>query len=107
MTDTQDNVGIRYASVVLARGILNNVVNVTLGAYNFDPDSENPKLVSREPVVVDRIRMDIPTATALHQALGEILGLTQEPPTPGEEPPPKPKPEDDKEGGLAVGPKLN
>ena len=106
MTAVQDHVGIRYASVVLARGVLNGVINVTFGAYNFDPDSENPKLVSRDPVVVDRLRMDTQCARQLYEALGELLNSKQEPPTPGETPPAEPKPEEGN-GGVAASSKLN
>jgi hypothetical protein len=105
MTDTQDHIGIRYASVVLARGIFNGVINVTLGAYNFDPDATNPKTVSREPVVVDRLRMDIPCAEQLYKALGEVLGISN-PPVPEEPEPAEAKPGNE-EGGLAAGAKLN
>lgn len=106
MTATQDHVGIRYASVVLARGILNGVVNVTMGAYNFDPDVSNPKLVNREPVVVDRLRMDVQCAHQLYQALGEVLNIN-EPAAAKEDESTPPKANGEEEVGLAAGPKLN
>lgn len=114
MATSQDQVGIIYSSVILARGIFNRVVNVTFGAYNFDPDESNPNVVSRDPVIVGRVRMDIPTARQLYKALGELLDAQDQSETPArmpdEAPPKKPVVNgagDDEEGGLAAGHKPN
>lgn len=76
-----DNVGITFANLVLGRGIFNGVVNVTLGAYEFNPDDKGEK-VEPSPVIVSRLRMDVVCARAVRDALNELL-LSLEAPAPG------------------------
>ena len=65
-----DNVGITFANLVLGRGILHGVINVTLGAYEFNPEADK---VEPAPVIVARLRMDVPGAKALRDNLNELL----------------------------------
>lgn len=74
-----DNVGITFANIVLGRGIFNGVVNVTLGAYEFNPDDKNEK-VEPSPVIVSRLRFDVPCAKSLRDALSELLLSVETPP---------------------------
>ncbi len=67
-----DNVGITFANLVLARGILNGVVNITLGAYEFNPPDTGDK-IEPSPVIVSRLRMDVAGARALRDNLNELL----------------------------------
>ena len=68
---TSDQVGITFANLVLGRGVYNGVVNITLGAMHFTPDGD--KSVDPDPVIVSRLRMDIPSAAALRDALDGLL----------------------------------
>lgn len=67
-----DNVGITFANLVIGRGILNGVVNVTLGAYEFNPDDKMEK-VEPSPVIVARLRMDVAGAKSLRDNLNDLL----------------------------------
>lgn len=78
-----DNVGITFANLVLGRGIMNGVVNVTLGAYEFNPDGDK---VEPSPAIVSRLRMDVVGATALRDALTELLQKTVAIPAPAPSP---------------------
>ena len=69
-----DNVGVTFVNAVLGRGILNNVVNVQLGAYQFTADDES-KAVTPDLVTACRLRMDKVCAQQLHASLGELLEL--------------------------------
>lgn len=73
-----DNVGITFANLVLGRGILNGVVNVTLGAYEFNPDDKLEK-VETSPVIVSRLRLDVACAKALRDNLTELLATVETP----------------------------
>lgn len=71
-----DSVGITFANLVLASGIMNGVVNVTLGAYEFNPDDKNEK-VDPSPSIVSRLRMDVAGAKALRDNLTELLNSVE------------------------------
>lgn len=73
-----DNVGITFANLVLGRGILNGVVNLTLGAYEFNPDDKEEK-VDTAPVIVSRLRMDVACARAIRDNLNELLQAVEAP----------------------------
>lgn len=73
-----DNVGITFANLVLGRGVANGVVNITLGAFEFNP-SDDGKAVEPSPVITCRLRQDIPGARALHEALGSLLESIDKP----------------------------
>lgn len=68
-----DQVGITFVNAVTGRGILNGVVNIQLGALNFDV-TENDK-VSPELVVACRLRMDRICAKQLRDNLSELLDM--------------------------------
>lgn len=74
-----DEVGITFAHLVLGRGVLNAVVNVTLGSMHFSP--ENGK-IENDPRVVCRLRMDIPCAMSLRDALTELIATMSAPSVP-------------------------
>ena len=67
-----DAVGITFANLVLARGIYNNVVNLTLGAYQFEPDADGAK-IEPDPVVTCRLRMDTGCVLQMRDALNDLL----------------------------------
>jgi len=69
-----DAVGITFANAVVGRGILNEVVNVNLAALNFTP-TDDGKAIDPDPVIVARLRMDVPCAKQLHEALGQLLEI--------------------------------
>lgn len=73
-----DNVGVTFANLVLGRGILNGVVNITLGVYEFNPVDDK---VEPSPAIVCRLRMDVVGAKALRDNLTELL-LAVETPAP-------------------------
>ena len=79
-----DKVGITFANLVLGRGILNGVVNVTLGAYEFNPD-ESVHGVDPAPAIVSRLRLDITCAKSLRDALDDLLKAIEAPMPPAPE----------------------
>ena len=66
-----DEVGITFANVVVGSGSLNGVVNVQLGAVIFAP-ADDGKIVG-EVMECCRLRMDVPCAVALRDALNGVL----------------------------------
>lgn len=76
-----DNVGITFANLVLGRGIVNGVVNITLGANEWNPDPETEK-VDPSPAIVSRLRMDVVCAKALRDNLNELLASIETPAPP-------------------------
>jgi hypothetical protein len=69
---------ITFCNFVLGRGVLNGVVNVTLGAFLFDPNSSGEE-IDPTPVVVSRLRMDVACARRLRDALASILEAVDNP----------------------------
>lgn len=69
-----DQVGITFANLCLGRGILNGVVNVTLGAFAFTPEGDK---VEADPMITARLRLDVPCAIALRDALTALLNDVQ------------------------------
>lgn len=72
-----DSAGITFVNAVLGRGVLNNVVNIQLGAYQFSADEEKGA-VDPDMVVVARLRMDRACAKQLHDTLGSLLTSIEE-----------------------------
>ena len=73
-----DNVGITFVNIVIGSGVLNNVINLSLGSFQFTPDDEG-KEVSPDLVTSCRLRMDIPCAKQLYDNLGQLLGSLDKP----------------------------
>ena len=71
-----DQVGIVFANLVLGGGIYNGVVNVTLGAYAFDPNEDTQK-IEPSPVVTARLRLDVGAARALRDQLTRVLDAAE------------------------------
>lgn len=69
---SSDNVGVTFVNYVIGRGVMNGVVNLTLGTYAFDP-SEDGKTVEVGAFVSARLRMDVLMARSIHAALGDLL----------------------------------
>ena len=67
-----DNVGVTFVNGVLARGIFNNVVNITLGTLYFTPDDENTS-INPDMHVSARLRMDIVCARQIVDTLSSLL----------------------------------
>jgi hypothetical protein len=76
-----DKVGVTFANLVMGCGLHNGVVNVTLGAFLFEP-AIDAKTVDPSPVVVSRLRTDMPCARALHKSLGDLLESIDNPARP-------------------------
>jgi len=66
-----DQVGITFANSVVARGLFNHNVNITLAAFQFTPTEDNK--VNPDPVVTCRLRLDIVCAKQLRDHLTELL----------------------------------
>ena len=81
-----DSIGVTFVNQLLGRGVLNNVINLTFGVFNFTPDPEVEGEVDPDSVIAARLRMDIPCARQLHANLGDVLaGIDAKvsvPPTP-------------------------
>ena len=71
-----DNVGITFVNTVLGRVILNNVVNIQLGAFQFSPDAKG-EAVEVDLVTACRLRMDKACARQLYDNLGELFALVE------------------------------
>ena len=69
-----DNVGVTFINTVLGRGIINGVVNLTLGVLLFTPDDAG-KVIDPDIRVATRLRMDQVCARQLHETLGDLLAL--------------------------------
>lgn len=67
-----DAVGVTFVNTVLARGVLNGVVNLQLGTYLLTPNQEGTA-IEEDLVVSCRLRMDQVCARQLHDALGSLL----------------------------------
>ncbi len=68
-----DNVGVTFVNLLLGRGVLNGVVNLTFGVLDFTPDMQKPNGVDMDAVIAARLRMDIPCARQLYDTLGKLL----------------------------------
>jgi|ERR1035437_3746491 hypothetical protein len=69
-----DNVGVTFINTVLGRGVINGVINLTLGVLLFTPDDEG-KVIDPDIRVAARLRMDQVCARQLHETLGDLLAL--------------------------------
>jgi hypothetical protein len=67
------NVPITFANNVAGSGHFQGNINITLAAARFTPNAEGS--VDPDLVITARLRMDIPTATALRSALDGVLAL--------------------------------
>lgn len=68
---SNDNVGITFANILLGAGILNGVVNMQLGAFQFSENAEGK--IDPDPAVCCRLRMDIPCAEQVVEVLSRII----------------------------------
>lgn len=67
-----DNVGVTFVNTIIGRGIMNNVVNLQFGTFQFSPD-EVTNTVDTDLAVSCRLRMDIMCAVQLYETLGGLL----------------------------------
>ena len=74
-----DQVGITFVNMLVGRGVLNGVINLQFSSLLFSPSDDGMKIES-DPVVSCRLRLDIPCARHVHQALGELLASIDTPP---------------------------
>lgn len=65
-----DNVGVQFVDMLVGRGVINNVVNLQFGTYQFTPVDD---LVSPDVAVSCRLRMDVACARQLCEQLTELL----------------------------------
>lgn len=65
-----DDVGVTFVNVVVNRGILNGVINISFGTYNFTPEGDK---VNPDLVISSRLRMDLTCAQQLCNTLGSLL----------------------------------
>lgn len=63
-------VPVTFVSGVLNQGIVNGVINVTLGTLNFTPSATE---VTPDMVIASRLRMDLVCAAQLRDALDSLL----------------------------------
>lgn len=69
---SSDNVGITFANIVIGRGIADNIVNVTLGAYNFTPSDDGTR-VDNDLAIVARLRLTKTCARQLADTLSKFM----------------------------------
>ena len=73
---SSDNVGVTFVNAVTGRGVLNGVVNVQLGVFEFGSDGKGE--VNGDLSVACRLRMDAKCAEDLRNHLNDILALIDE-----------------------------
>ena len=66
-----------FVNQVVGQGILNGVVNLTLGTFNFSPTADGT--IDPDLAITARLRMDIVCAQQLHAVLGNILDQALKP----------------------------
>ena len=67
-----DDTGVTFVNVVLGRGMLNNVVNLQFGVFQFSENEETGK-IEPDIVINCRLRMDRMCAQQLYTQLGELF----------------------------------
>ena len=67
-----DAVGITFVNGVVGRGYWNGVINIQLGAFQFTV-TKDASQVDTDLVVCSRLRMDIPAARELRDAISAQL----------------------------------
>src|ERR1700744_2057598 len=72
----EDSVGVTFVNTVVARGILNGVVNLSFGVFNFTPDADGN--VDLDPAVACRLRMDKVCAVQLRDTLNTLIAAVEE-----------------------------
>lgn len=72
---TQDEVNVVFVNTVLARGILNGVVNLSFSTFNFSPNGADG--IDADPVVSCRLRMDRVCLKQLHEVTGTLLAAIE------------------------------
>lgn len=72
----QDNTGVNFVNTVIGRGVLNGVINLSFGVFNFTPSDDGTK-VDVDPVVACRLRMDKVCATQLRDVMNELLAAIE------------------------------
>lgn len=70
MMRAADSVGVTFVNGLLGRGLMNGVVNLQFGTYQFTPTD---KAIDPDLAVSCRLRMDVECAKQLHEALGALL----------------------------------
>lgn len=60
-----------FVNTLLGRGVLNGVVNLQFGVYQFDANKDGQ--IDPAPTTNLRMRMDLACARNLHESLGELL----------------------------------
>lgn len=73
---TTDNVGVVFVNTVIGRGILNGVINLSFGVFNFTPSEDTGK-VDVDPVTACRLRMDKVCATQLRDVMNDLLAAIE------------------------------
>ena len=70
-----DSVGCTFVNTVVGRGVLNGVVNISFGTFNFTPTDDGQ--VNVDPTVSCRLRMDKVCATQLRDVMNELLAAIE------------------------------
>ena len=72
-TVAADNVGVTFVNMLVGRGTLNDVINLTFATFDFTPDTEVEGGVDLDPKISCRLRMDKYCARVLRDTLSELL----------------------------------
>jgi hypothetical protein len=67
-----DKVSVTFVNTIIGRGILNQVINLSFGVFNFTPNDEGTA-VDLDPSVAVRLRMDKVCAIQLRDVMNELL----------------------------------
>ena len=70
-----DEVGVTFVNTVIGRGILNGVINLSFGVFNFTPTDDGK--VDVDPAVACRLRMDKVCATQLRDVMNDLLAIIE------------------------------
>lgn len=70
-----DNVPITFAHLLVAAGICNGIVNLTLAAARFTPTDAG--MIDNDVIVASRLRLDLACAVHLRAELDRIIGQAE------------------------------
>lgn len=85
MMKSVDNVGVTFAALLIGRGVYDGVINVTLGAPLFTPETDGQTVVE-DIAITSRLRMTPSCARQLYEGLGELLKSIETTPMPASAP---------------------
>ncbi|MBM3091617.1 hypothetical protein GFB56_12410 [Ensifer sp. T173] len=70
-------VPVTFSNIMLGGGLVNGVINFTLGVFRFTPTTDGK--IHNDPIICSRIRLDRDTAITLRDFLNHQIALLDTP----------------------------